>query len=176
MTYTLIDYHQVESATESSIIFENIANTYLDLRVWISARADSLDNAASLHMKINGSTDNIVTGFIYKEGTSLYTASRSNDHIGYINAANSDSDNFATVDISIGDYSSSNVKMMHATSHATNHGSSSVPIIAEFYRRDVISLAVSSLEFYCPSGNFVQNSTISLYGIASGSDGITIVS
>ena len=165
-TFTLIASNTVGSGGASSVTFSSIPQTYTDLKVVVSARCDNSASYSSLSININGITSGFsLIGLEGGDSTTVSSYASSTNAIAYgLSAANSITNAFGNVELYLPNYTSSNYKSISSDGVSENNSSSTGA-----YRDLIASLwsntaAITSLTF-TGSGNFVQYSTFSLYGI-----------
>lgn len=157
----------------SQIVFNNIPQTFTDLKAVISVRNNSSAGNFSdgLGYQFNGDTSSVYSlTQLYGVGTSL-ASSRSNPlafaYGGPINTASSTALTFTSVDVYICNYTSANFKQISFDATAENNSTAcNLTLGANLWRN---TAAITSLRFYDFGGaNFVQHSTFTLYGITKG--------
>jgi hypothetical protein len=158
----------------STLDLINIPQTFTDLVVLASIRTSrSGFEADDLHFRINGSSVNSAVRRLQGQGNSVVSGTADNPPIG--NASGSASDTFSNVSIYIPNYTGSAAKGVSIDS-VTEHNSTFAFQVIAAHLTDSTS-AVTSIGFFSTTGsNFLTDTTISLYGITKGSDGITSVS
>lgn len=170
-TYTLISSITVGSGGSASVEFTSIPATYTDLKVVMSVR----DSGASLERNIR-LTFNSVGGtsysqrLLYGNGSSAASYSASSAAFissFYASAANATASTFASNEIYIPNYTSSNNKSVSIDSVIENNGSSTSMGLSAGLFSD--SGVISSIKFIPdnPGDTYVQYSTFYLYGIKS---------
>jgi hypothetical protein len=93
---------------------------------------------------------------------------------GRVNGADSTSNTFASSSLYIPNYAGSNQKSSSLDDVAENNATASIQeIVAQLWAD---TAAITSITLTANSGNFVVGSTVSLYGILKGSDGIVTTS
>ena len=166
-------YVQIESITVGSgggypIVFSSIPNKYTDLVVKLSLRTTSGLATEQLYMTFNGSTSGYSCKQIYGDGSSATSASLSNSgaaiSIININTSSHTANTFASTDIYIPNYLSSEYKSISAESVTENNGTNALAgLTAGLWSN---TAAITSISFGNQDGsNFVQYSTATLYGI-----------
>jgi len=170
----------IESKTlgtaQASIEFTSIPQTYTDLVIVASVRSleTSLGNA-SLEIRPNGSTANGSGRWLYGSGTTTSSITVSRVDGGFINNSAATSNTFSSTSIYVPNYTSSANKSFSADGVQENNATASYQVITASLWSN--SAAITSLDFRCISAtNLVAGSTISLYGILKGTDGIVTTS
>ena len=159
----------VGSGGASSIEFTSIPQTYTDLQIVLSGR-QSVAGGTNVNMKFNGSSSgytnrNIISaaGTVASESSVLGTSSIK---IGFIpENVNYTASTFSNQYVYIPNYAGSNNKSV-STDNAMENNSTSVyfGLFAGLWSN---SSAITSIALTCESGNFVQYSTATLYGVTS---------
>jgi len=154
--YQLIQTQTLSSAA-SSISFTNIPQNYTDLIIKASLRGST--TTTTFAVQVNGST---VTAVMRLYGTGSAAASDTfNEH--YINPSDFTANTFGNTELYFPGYSGSNSKIFLVDSVGENNASTSYLNIAT--NRTNSTSAITSINLIRTSGNFVQNSTVTLYGI-----------
>jgi hypothetical protein len=159
----------VGSGGVASITFNNIPQTFTDLKIVISARGSRSNGWDALGFRINGST----TGYSDRDllGTGSAAASFNNALSGYgfvgdINAASYTASTFGNLELYIPNYTGSSNKSYIADSVVENNGTASIMELTSGLWSN--TSAITSLLFSAYIANLVQHSTFSLYGITKG--------
>jgi hypothetical protein len=168
MTMTLIQTVTLGTAA-ASIEFTSIPQTFTDLLVLSSCR--TVGSFANADIGIIRPTNNFrhLTGNNGAVGSANIT---SYVFIGATTAALATANTFGNSSCYIPNYTSSNAKVFSTDGVSENNGAPSEARIAASLSTDtsaITSLTISS------ATNLVADSTISLYGITKGSDGIVTV-
>jgi hypothetical protein len=166
-TFTLINSTTVGSGGASSVTFSSIPATYTDLVVKVSARdiatGISWDN---LRLAFNSISSGYSAKLLY--GTSSTAASLS-DTAGtyfnsmYIDSADQTVNTFGNLEIFIPNYTSSNYKSVSWDGVIETNSAAALVYLGAGLLSN--TAAISSMTFTPVTGNFVQYSTFSLYGI-----------
>lgn len=169
-------YTQTVGAGGASVVtFNNIPQTFTDLKLVVSAKFDivGVDNNAAM-IRFNGAT----TGYSYlgfannsSGGASSFNAANTTQ--GYIGENNTSSGNntantFSSLDTYIPNYASSSFKQVISDGAWENNSTTVFVLIAlaTLWRN---TSPITSISIYGFSGgNFVANTTVSLYGITKG--------
>ena len=162
-TFVKIASVTVGSGGASSIAFTSIPSTYTDLRFMFSTRLDS--STSTLLVDFNGVTTNQSFRRLYKLNTSIGSDSGTTI-IQYTNNSNQTANTFGNGEIYIPNYLSSNFKSISSdTVNESNETNNAMALTASLWSStatiNAISLSPNG------SGNFVQYSTATLYGIKS---------
>jgi len=165
----------VGSGGVSSITFNNIPQTYTDLKVLMSVRSSFATGTDAFYMRVGvgGSMD----GSSVYSNTRLYgngSVAASDRYSGHtetfyyaaVPAGGVTSNTFSNAEIYISNYTSSNYKQIMLDNVSENNSASTnleLDLIAGLYRG---TGAITNLQFNLfNGGNFVQYSTFALYGV-----------
>jgi hypothetical protein len=163
----------VGSGGASQIVFNNIPQTFTDLKAVVSVRNNSSAGLFSdgLGYQFNGDTSSVYSlTQLYGTGTSV-ASSRSNPlafaYGGPINTTNSTASTFTSVDVYIPNYTGNQFKQISFDAAAENNSSAcNLTLGANLWRN---TAAITSFRFFdFSSASFVQYSTFTLYGITKG--------
>ena len=175
MTYQLIESKTLGTA-QSSIEFTSIPQDGTDLVILASVRSTeaSIGNAL-LEIRPNGSTSSASARLLFGNGSSSSSITRTKIDGGWITAVGSTSDTFSNNAIYLPNYTSSANKSFSTDGvQETNASLNYFGISASLWSN---TAAITSLDFRDSTGNnLVAGSTISLYKITKGSDGIVTTS
>jgi len=180
MTMTLIETKTLGTAT-AAIEFTSIPQTFTDLCVKISGRASGTGGARDdLRITINADTG---SNYAYRrligyDSNQVLGEGSSGTPAGIqvfpITANGGTSNTFSNNEIYFPNYTSATTKGFSGDSTAENNSSSSW-ILGIFAFRYTTTSPITSIRF-APNSDFMVGSTISLYGILKGSDGIVVAS
>ena len=169
--YILLSKATIGSAGASSITFSNIPQTgYDDLIIKTSLRGDSTlygGLAFNVYASFNGSTSNFSQIYFETSGSGTpYTGAAPGQRmIGTYNGASSTSNTFASTDVYIPNYKSSNYKSFIYDGVSENNASTAyIDLVSGLWSN---TAAITSITLAASYGNFVANSTFYLYGIAN---------
>lgn len=171
MTMQLIQHIELGSA-QANLTLSSIPQTYTDLYVLFSGRVSVTDGG--LRLRVNGSTANLSTRLLYGNGSSATSASETT-YVGTVSDSNNTANTFGNGGLYFANYTASSAKAFSGEVVNENNATTAVQwLVAGLYNS---STAITSLElFNAGGGNFVQFSSITLYGILKGTDGVTTVS
>lgn len=159
---------QTLTGTASSVIFSGISQSYTDLALTMMTRADTATTQQDTYLRVNGLTTNIYgERYIFSNnGTSVSNGSasgRSFIYIGAIAGANTVSNLFSSHTIYLPSYTWGNHKTISWEMANENNTTASWYSIGTGNANT--TNAISSITVLPASGNFVANSTFTLYGI-----------
>lgn len=165
-TMFLISKIVVGAGGVSTLSFTSIPQTYSDLYIKASLRTNANGEADNCILSVNGSTANIGWARLYGEGTGIgANTSVTSTNISMVTAANTLTANvFGNGDLYLPDYTTSKNKTLVGTSCTEKNGTVSYQYSTGMHINN--SAAITSLSFAPVTGpNFVEHSTIYLYGI-----------
>jgi hypothetical protein len=163
--YVLLERIELNAAA-ASVTFANIPQSgYTDLKIVVSARGDNATTYVGANLSFNG----VTTGFSFREvfgtGSSAGSGSASAQTAGYFNGSTTTASTFSNFEIYIPNYTSNSNKSYSVDSVVENNATASLAdMLAGLWSN---TAAISSITLTPSPGNFVANSTFSLYGIAA---------
>ncbi len=172
----LIETVTVGSGGQASITFSSIAASWTDLLLVTSLRSGRSAVAEEYRIYFNGSNSNLSTRYLEGSGSgSGASGTAAYGFIGVGGSSTSTASTFGSQSIYIPNYASSNYKSFSVDSVMENNATTSYQdIVAGLWSS---TAAITSVTLTNGTGsNWLEFSTASLYGIASGSDGTTTVS
>ena len=166
-TYTLISNQTVGAGGSSNITFSNIPQTYTDLVFNYSLRASATDSADAFDMIMTtsiGST--LITNSLRGDGTGTNYNAITDRLLRQIVPSNWTASYFSNGQLYFPSYSSSNNKSFMLQASVMQNSSSQATIVLGGAQNS--TTAISSVVFTVNnSSNFVQYSSIALYGISN---------
>jgi hypothetical protein len=172
--WTRIQHIEVPSA-QANIEFTSIAQTYTDLVIMISARSNHAGSFADIRVGPNGSTSNLTIRRLFGTGSAATSDNPATDlMIG--NADGSTASTFNNFMVYIPNYTSSNAKSISADYVAENNATLGYAGISAGLWNPSPQAAITSITLSWNAGNFMTNSSATLYGITKGSSGGVTVS
>jgi hypothetical protein len=180
---TVIEHEEVGSGGAASIAFTAIPATFTDLYLVCSLRSSLTSGYAGL--SINGSTANFSSRLLAGTGSGALSFSYTSATVtypifNYIDDTNDTANTFHSACFLIPNYTSSNAKSISIDSVFENNGTTAYQQIAAGLWNDTDAITsltlVSANSGLDASGNFVQYSSATLYGITAGSSGGVTVS
>ena len=164
-TMRLIGRQEVGASSVATIEFTSIPASFDDLYFVCSLRSDRASNTwADLRIRFNGASADTNHSSRYLQGTGAAAASGTTTYaqIGEATASTATASTFANIEVYIPNYAGSTNKSYSATSaHETNSTTAYMEAIAGLWSD---TTAINAVKFV-PVGNFVQYSSICLYGI-----------
>jgi hypothetical protein len=160
------------STAAASIEFTSIPVTYTDLVILGSAR-NTATSADTLLFSLNGSSTGFTARFLQGNGASA--SSSTIDRFAANAVGGSETSNtFSNFQIYIPNYAGSTNKSYSTDTVSENNSTTAFQtLIAGLWSN---TAAITSLTLTTGSGNLAIGTTISLYGITKGSDGIVTTS
>ena len=177
MTMFLI---QTETLTgsASAIEFANIPQNMTDLFILVSTRnaTDNQGNGSRVLIRPNGSTLTMEQEELQATGSARSNIRSDVSITGSYQSTNDyTTSTFGNGTIYIPNYSNTaRPKIMNMESVSENNATNALSGFAAATWNS--TAAITSLTFVCAAGSFAANSSISVYGIEAGSDGIVTVS
>jgi hypothetical protein len=162
-TFTKIASVTVGSGGASSIDFSSIPATYTDLCIKLSARTTVAARDDFFKIKFNGSSTNFTAKVLYGSGSNAASFSDTSGYAGTVDAANATANTFNNGEIYIPNYAASTNKSFSTdTVQEDNQTQAFAIFVAGLWSQ---TAAITSIGLFPNSGNFVQYSTATLYGI-----------
>jgi hypothetical protein len=162
VTYKLIETVTVGSGGAASIEFTSIPQTYTDLKVVISSRTDkNTGNASDITVQFNSTGTTYTNRNLYGDGASA--ASNAPSYIGSTSQATNTASVFGNLEIYIPNYTGSTQKSYSTDSVQETNATTSYQFLNAGLWNG--TGAITTVSFALVSGNFVQFSSASLYGI-----------
>lgn len=159
-------YTQTLSGAAASVTFNNIPQTFTDLKVVISARSSDSTGQGTI-MRFNGSTTTYSNTYLFANGSSASSSRLTYNYVGSIFGTNGTANTFNNTEIHIPNYTGSSFKASLCENTAANNNTLGyLNLLANLWRS---TDAITSISFLVDGGsNFVQHSTFSIYGITKG--------
>ena len=162
--YVLLERTEL-AASAASVTFANIPQTgYTDLKIVTSGRTDAATDFVSIALSFNGSSANFTNRLLQSDGSSAISASLTN-YGGAIGGTSTTASTFSNVEMYIPNYTSANNKSFSVDSVVENNATAARTSLAAGLWSN--TAAITSITLTSGSGNFVANSTFSLYGLAA---------
>ena len=173
MTMTLIETKTLGTAA-ASIEFTSIPQDGTDIAFFISGRNSGSNVAEAVYLSLNGSSADFTGRYLEGNGATAYSGTLAR-YVGSIPGATATSNTFGNIAFYIPNYSGSTNKSYSVDAVTENNATTAYQsLVAGLWSQ---TAAITSATF-TPGGslNFVAGSTISLYKITKGTDGIVVVS
>jgi hypothetical protein len=152
------------NASAASVTFANIPQSgYTDLKIVVSARSDST-TGNFFEIRPNGATTNLSGRYLQGDGSAVNSSTF--QPWAYVPPSNATASTFGSVDIYIPNYSLTSVNKSISVDYVTENNATTAYAGIEAGLWSSTS-AITSLVFAMSTGNFVQYSTFSLYGLAA---------
>jgi hypothetical protein len=175
----IIQFQELTSS-QASITFSSIPQTYTDLYLVISSRTNFGATTSSLGIFLNSAAAD--TSYRYLRGTGTASNSTSDSgrqdfYIGETPATNNTSSTFGSHHVYIPNYATSQPKIMNSEGVTENNSTAAFQFISVGQCTKTAAItSVTVRGFEGTSGDLVQYTSATLYGITKGSDGIVTVS
>jgi hypothetical protein len=169
---------QTLTGSVGSITFSSIPSTYTDLKVLLCLRTDVADTNSTLQSRFNGDGGaNYTSLILYGNGSGTGAIPQGlgatwMNFSSCIPAANATANIFSNMSVDVLNYSGDQLK--RTSGEVTRENNASSGYAAFVAHRWNSTAAINQIYFAPTAGNFVTNSTISLYGILKGSGGATV--
>jgi len=168
VTYKKIASVTVGSGGAANIEFTSIPGTYTDLIIKTSLRSDAGVTYNNVRLSFNGSGGTAYSArLVYGDGTSALSASESGlafHALQYTAASSATASTFSNNDFYIPNYAGSTNKSSSVDSVTENNATAAIMGMAANLWAN--TAAITSIRLTQGSGNFVQHSTATLYGIS----------
>jgi hypothetical protein len=174
MSFVLIETKTLGSSA-SNVEFTSIPQDATDLMLTASIQL-SVDSV-EFRVRLNGDTgSNYTTRRLYGGGGAAGTDGTSTTYFPFYgaNASSFTSDTFSNGALYFANYTTSKTKTISADTVTENNNAESYTMITNGIWNS--TAAITSILLLPPSGNFLTNTTFSLYKITKGSDGIVTTS
>lgn len=150
----------------ASVTFDNLPTSgYTDLKVVASVRGDRASIDTEAYISFNGTTTNYSYRVLAGNGVNAQSAAASTYPPIVINAANSTASTFSNSEFYIPNYRSGVAKSLSSDSLSENNATTAnTYLVAGLWNN---TAAITSITLTPFTGNFVANSTFSLYGVAA---------
>lgn len=172
MSMKVIEHIELASAA-STIVLDEIPDTYTDLYIVVSAR-----NTATAddyyRINLNGSSANFSGKYLGNNGSTTVISGTSAPAFGRITQSDYTANTFSSSAWYLPNYAGDQNKNISVDNVSENNG-------GEYYLDIVTGLwsqtaAIHTVSFVLGAGNFAIGSSATLYGITAGSDETTTVS
>jgi hypothetical protein len=164
VTHKLIQTISVTAASQASIEFTSIPQTYTDLVLLYSGRSTRAAAGDDLFIRFNGLSTNLSSRVLYGTGSAATSFSDASvAYVGYFTGDTATSSVFSNGSIYIPNYTSSVAKSVSADAVNENNATSATQLIhAGLWNA---TAAITQINIYALNGNWKQYSSASLYGI-----------
>jgi hypothetical protein len=165
-------YTQTLSGTAASITFNNIPQSFTDLQIVLSTRIDA--GSGNYGVRFNADATNSYSWtYLTGNGASassgrLGSASLNELVVGQINGTDTTASTFSSTLVYIPNFTNSNFKQVIADGVRENNGTTGVQIFDASLWLKTAAISAITIRPYGGNGNFIANSTFTLYGITKG--------
>ena len=162
-THVLISTVTVGSGGAANIEFTSIPQTYTDLLVKVSLRSDE-DNVTAF-LEFNGSSSNLSQRFLQGSGSAASSGTSSLIHV-MEDPSSATANVFSSNEIYVPNYTGSTYKSVSIDGVTEKNATDAYArLLAGLWSN---TAAITSLKITCTAaGDFVQYSSVSLYGISN---------
>lgn len=160
---------QTLGGSSSAITFSSIPQTFTDLFLQVSVRSTNGDD--NLYFKFNNTTANTSWRNLLGYGTGTISQNGS----GWLAAGgvrSTDASTFTNISIYIPNYANGNLKTASVDSISAETGSNGYQFVIANLWSD--TAAVNRIDLYLQGGSLTANSSVSLYGITKGNNGVSV--
>jgi hypothetical protein len=165
-TYTLLETITVGAANASSVTFNSIPQTgYTDLVVKMSVRDNTGNIGNFLNISLNGSTTGFTGRYLNGNGASPSSGSGFPRLVVEYSGASSTANTFGNGEMYFPNYTSANFKSYSGDSVSENNATTAYANISAGLWSN--TAAITSITFTPNTGQLVQHSTFSLYGVSA---------
>jgi hypothetical protein len=165
-TYKAIASVTVGSGGASTIDFTSIPNTYTDLVIKYSLRGSTTAGNQTGYIQFNNDTAANYSGrVLFGDGATASSGAPTSNFTGGANDAGSTASTFNNGEIYILNYLSGNFKSSSIDIVRENNAASTYTTQTMYANLWSNTAAISSFKLFIFSGNFVQYSSATLYGI-----------
>lgn len=171
MSLTLIATTTVGAGGASSIDFTSIPGTYTDIKIVASLRASNANTDGNI--TFNGLTTNLTSRQLYGSGSAAGSSNTTKIlSYGLADASTYTANTFSNVEIYIPNYAGSTNKSVSIDAVVENNATAAYQtIVAGLWSS---TAAITQITLKADTGNLVEFSTASIYGITKGSGGATV--
>ena len=158
------------NASAASVTFNNIPQTgYTDLKIVASARTDNTGAGYRIKASFNGSSSNFTGRFLYGGGSGSGASSTvTNEIFGFVDGTTETASTFSNNEIYIPNYlSTTTAKSVSTDTVMENNATQAYAALWAGLWNPGTQAAINSVTLTAELGNFVANSTFSLYGLAA---------
>ena len=174
----LIESKTLGSA-QANIEFTSIPATFTDLVVLISGRATTASTTENLNLRFNDSTSGYSSRLLIgiPSGGNASSSSSTGDKMNWasmLSGATSSSNTFGNGELYIPNYAASTNKSVSSTSVSEDNSVSTFLFLTAGLWSN--TAAITKITLFPDSNNLAAGTTVSLYGVLKGSDGIVTTS
>jgi hypothetical protein len=160
----------------ASIEFTSIPQDFTDLVFLVSGRSSrGVEVDDNIRLTLNGSTSNFSSRFLFGTGSSVSSSTETN-YAGQITASVATGSTFGSVLIYLPNYTSTVAKSYSVDAVTENNATGARQVLIAGLWNPASNVAITSASIAAGNGNLEAGSTISLYGVLKGSDGIVTTS
>lgn len=160
-------YTQTASGSVTGITFNNIPQTFTDLKILVSIRSTSA-SVDALGMIFNSNYSGYSRTQITGDGSSAASNRITYRDIGSFNSSANTANTFASFDIYIPNYTSANFKQSIVESVRENNSTAATLVMTAQLSSSTAAITSLSFDSSAQGAPFAANSTFTLYGITKG--------
>jgi hypothetical protein len=155
------------TATASSVTFSNIPQGYTDLKIVISCRnVTNTETTGNVYFNSDTTNSNYTARRILGDGSSASSLTTSRPDFFYMDTTGETANTFANCEIYIPNYRSGVAKSVSSDSVTENNATAALTVmIAGLWTGTSAITSIQVLPYTAGAGNFIANSTFTLYGI-----------
>lgn len=160
----------VGAGGSSSIQFNSIPQTYTDLKLVLSLRTNDSTTSDYAIISLNSSTSNFSAMAVGSTGTANFGATWTGDAARIVSEANGDgslSNAFSIGEVNFFNYSGNTYKTIVSDSSRENNSTSAEGALVAMLWQNTSAITSITLNTYSSGKVFMENSTATLYGIAT---------
>jgi len=163
-TMQLIAKQTIGAGGAASVTFSSIPQTFTDIKVVVSVRGTYVGPGNSHSISFNGSSANFTGRLIQGNGASA-SSGTTTQYVGDIAAASSTANTFNNAEFYIPNYTGSNNKSISVDSVTENNATTAyATLVAVLWSN---TAAINSITLTNDTGNYVEFSEFTLYGISN---------
>jgi hypothetical protein len=167
-TMNLIAKQTVGAGGAASVTFSSIPDSFTDLKLVMSARGSGSGTRQNVLIQLNSSGSSFTWLGLYAFNTSVQSNTTSNNFAGNIPNSGNTANTFGTQDIYIPNYRSNNAKTLSTDFAVENNGTDNFLGFDATLWNPGTQAAITSITLsIASSGDFVEFSEFTLYGISS---------
>jgi len=153
----------VGSSGSASIAFTSIPQTYTDLKLVVTARnTNPAAGSPTMYIGFNSSTSSFTNRYAYGAGSGAAVSGTGTNSVSVVNGGSNTTSTFASTEIYITNYTSSNYKSYNVDNVQENNATTAYAVFYAGLWSN--SAAISSIQL-TGDADFAQYSNATLYGI-----------
>jgi hypothetical protein len=157
-------FTQTANGSATGITFNNIPQNFTDLKLVVSLRTVS-SNVDALGLFFNGNYSGYTRTQLIGDGSSASSNRSAYRDVGAFNSSANTANTFASFDIYIPNYTSSNFKQVIVDSVRENNSTAASLVMTAYLLSSTSPITRLEVDSSGQGANFAANSTVTLYGI-----------